>query len=208
MVAAALVLAAGLAGCAGAPLDLPDDPVARAATCSAVRTLELRSGRTDERPVSFAGSTEILHFAMIYAAEEAVEADQRRLTAVSARVPDVLRDLDGKNWASLVEPCNAAYPETQRNAAALPGDPFEAGMTCFALTDFLSRSAADHPAEQRSLAGLAERALSAAQPELRNRAHDNDEAHRIATGYAARAFKAGRPSSLIAQCRRRFPPPV
>jgi hypothetical protein len=205
LVLAGLVLASG--ACTSAPLQLPDDPLERAAACTAARTLELREGKQGDGPVTFAGATEIIHFAMLYAAEDAVEVDPRRLDAVKARSERAVAELAGQNWASLVEPCNASYPETQKDPASLPGDPFEAGMTCYALGDFLARSVqASFPDEQRALAGMAERALTAAQPALRERARDdNAEAQRIANGYAARAFKAGRPTLLLGQCRRRFP---
>lgn len=195
------------AGCADTTLALPDDALARATTCTAVRTLELQSGITGGGPISFAGQTEILQIGMIFSAEGtgAVEVDAQKLAAVSNRAPVVLEEIRPLNWATLIEPCDAAFPETQRDAAALPGDPFESGMTCFALADYLSRAAGDHPGERATLSGLAERALAAAQPVLRQRARDDAEAQRIASGYAARAFKAGRPVSLLGQCKRRFP---
>jgi hypothetical protein len=116
-----------------------------------------------------------------------------------------MADLEESDWQAMVEPCNAAFPETQRPAPPLPPDPYEAGLTCFGLAEFMVKTAADYPAEQRELAGLADRALQSAQPVLRERARDNQDAQRIAAGYAARGFKAGRPASLLSQCRRRFP---
>lgn len=203
----ALALALIATGCTDVPLALPDEPLARATVCTAVRSLELRSGRTGEGPISFQGQTEILQIAMVFSAEGAgqVEVDGQKLSAVSNRTPTVIEEIRGQNWATLIEPCNTAFPETQRDAAALPNDAFEGGMTCFALADYLSRAAADHPAERAGLIGLAARALSAAQPGLRQRARNDAEAQRIASGYAARAFKAGRPVSLLSQCRRKFP---
>jgi hypothetical protein len=204
--AAVGMLALGLSACASAPLMLPEDPLEKAAACTAVRTLELRAGKAQEGPVTFAGFTEILHFAMIHAAEDAVAVDRARLDAVRRRAGERITELEDQNWASLVEPCNQAFPETQKDAPALAADSFEAGMSCYALADFLAgAAAAEFPDEQRSLVGIAERALAAAQPVLRQRARDDEEARRIAEGYAARAFKAGRPTSLIGQCRRRFP---
>lgn len=201
--AAALALVA-LAGCAPRDLALPEDRQSQASVCGAVRALELRRGG-GAATMSFDGFTEILHFAMIYAAEESAQVDLRRLLTVSRRAPVVMEELADKEWASLVEPCNTAFPETQRNAPALPRDSYEAGMTCFALADFISKTAGEYPDDQRAAAALTGPALAAAQPVLRQRASDNEDAHRIAAGYAARAFRAGRPSSLLDQCRRRFP---
>lgn len=197
-----------LAGCGQPPLALPEEPLARASTCTAVRALELREGKSRAGPVSFDGFTEILHFAMIHAAQQEVEADLRQLITVSQRAPVAMQELQGREWDSLVEPCNAAFPETQKQPGPLLPDPYEAGMTCFALADFLAKTAIDYPADRDRMAALAQRSLGAAQPTLRVRAKDNNnEAHRIASGYAARAFKAGRPASLLDQCERRFPPP-
>jgi len=202
---AAPALALLAAACAPENSVLPQDATARAATCTAVRALELRGGRADDGRMSFAGFAEILHFGMIHAAEEGVSIDMRRLMMVSQRAPTIMEELEEAEWRALVEPCNAAYPETQRPAGPLPADAFEGGMTCFAMADFMSKTAFEYPEQRRSLGWLADRALAAAQPELRRRARDNEEAQRIADGYAGRAFRAGRPVSLIEQCARRFP---
>lgn len=202
-----LLLVVGLAGCVSAPLTLAEDPMERAATCGAVRTLELREGKAGGGPVSFQGATEILHFAALHAAEDVVQLRPERIDGVRERAEALLPDLRGQNWPSLVEPCNAAFPETHKNPAPLPGDAFEAGMTCYALGDALGRALpVEFANERRDLSEMADRALAAAQPVLRERARGEDqEAARIASGYAARAIKAGRLTTLAGQCRRRFP---
>jgi len=197
-------LGAALGACSARPIELPAEPLTRATTCTAVRTLELRDGKSAAGAVSFAGFTEILHFGMLVAARDGLEVNVNRLVTVSHRAPAMMEELEGENWRSLVEPCNAAFPETQRPAPPLPDDAYEAGMTCFGLADFLAKTAGDYPAEQRRFTGLADRALAAARPVLRQRAADNDEAGRLAGGYTARAFQAGTPASLIEQCERRF----
>jgi hypothetical protein len=202
----ALAASLGASACTQPAGDLPEDSVERAATCEAVRALELSAGKAQAGPVSFEGFTEILHFAMLAAAEDGVQVDLNRLFTVSQRAPAVMAELDGDEWPALVEPCNTAFAETQRPAEPLPPDLYEAGLTCFGLTEFLARTATDYPAERREMAQIADRALQAAQPTLRERASDNVEAQRLAGGYAARGFKAGRPASLLGQCRRRFPP--
>jgi hypothetical protein len=206
----ALLLGASvaLAGCAPQELALSDDPLTRATTCTAVRALELRGGSAEQRPVSFAGFTEILHFAMLSATQDGVAVDVRRLLTVSHRAPTVMQELSEQNWRSLIEPCNSAFPETQRPAPPLATDPYEAGMTCFGIAEFMSQTAADYPAEQRSFAALADRALEAARPVLRTRAAGEQEAAQLSGGYTARSFRAGTPASLLEQCSRRFPPPA
>lgn len=206
--AALLALASLLAvnACAEPAGQLPADPLERATTCTAVRALELSAGKVGEDQLSFEGFTEILHFAMLAAAEDGVQVDMRRMFAVSQRAPAAMDQLKNEEWQPLVEPCNAAFPETQRPASPLPTNPYEAGLTCFGLTEFLARTAADYPAQRRELAQLADRALQAAQPTLRERARDNADAQRLAAGYTARGFQSGPPAALLGQCRRRFAP--
>lgn len=194
-----------LAGCTPRELALPEDRLSAASVCTAVRALELRGGASGSADVSFDGFTEILHFAMIAAAEDSAQIDLRRLVEVSRRGPVLMEELASQEWRSLVEPCNAAFPETQRAAGPLPRDAYEAGMTCFALADFIARTAADYPEAQAAANALTNPALAAAQPVLRQRAATDAEAQRLVAGYAARAFVAGRPVSVLDQCRRRFP---
>jgi hypothetical protein len=193
-------------GCSQPNGQLPQDSLERATACTAVRALELSAGKSGEGAVSFDGFSEIIHFAMLAAAEDGVQVDLRRMLAISQQAPRTMDQLAEDEWRAMVEPCNQAFPETQRLAAPLPRDSYEAGLICFGLAEFMVQAATDYPDERRELAGLADRALEAAQPVLRERARDNEDAQRIAAGYTARGFKSGRPASLIAQCRRRFPP--
>jgi hypothetical protein len=183
-------------GCARPNGQLPQDKVERAVACTAVRALELTAGKGGSGPVSFEGFTEILHFGMLAAAEDGMQVDLNRLFAVSQRAPEAMAQLEGGEWQPLVEPCNAAYPETQKVASALPPDPYEAGLTCFGLAELVARTATDYPAERREVAALGDRALAAAQPTLRQRARDNADAERLAAGYTSRGFKSGRPAVI------------
>lgn len=201
--AAALLLAA--AGCAGAALELPEEPVARASRCSAATALDLQQGKAEEAPVSFAHFTRILHFAMVTAARAGGAVDLRQLMTISQDAPIAMQELRGRNWRSLLAPCARAFPETQRPAGALPPDSFESGMMCFGLADFLARTGADHPREREVAAALADRALAAATPVLTRRVGSGQDALQLSDRYMARAFLAGTPSSLLDRCARRFP---
>ena len=203
--AVAALLSLPLAACSERPMELPAEQLTRATACTAVRALELRGGGAEGGALSFAGFTEILHFGMLASVRDGVQVDMGKLVTVSHRAPAMMEELAQQNWRSMVEPCNNAFPETQRPAPPLADDAFEAGMTCFGIADFMARTAADYPAEQRRLSALADRALAAAQPVLRQRAADNEEAARLSAGYTARAFQSGTPGSLLDQCARRFP---
>lgn len=200
-----ILLGLGASACVKSELALPDDPLSQAATCSAVRALELGQGGSGA--TSFDGFTEILHFAMIAAAADDVQVDLRRLITVTQRAPVVMEEIQDKAWPTLIEPCNGAFPQTQRNPPPLQPDPYEAGMTCFAVADFFAKTATDHQADQNRAATISRQALAAAQPVLQRRARSDGEAERLVAGYASRAFKAGRPAALLEQCHRRFPPP-
>jgi hypothetical protein len=64
---------------------------------------------------------------MLASAEDGVRVDLRRLLDVRSGGRRRWRELDDGDWHKLVEPCNASYPETQREAEPLPPDPYEAG---------------------------------------------------------------------------------
>lgn len=200
--AAALLLAA--AGCAEPPLELPVEPAARAVHCSAATALDLREGQAADAPMSFDDFTRILHVAMIAAARGGERVDMRRLMTISQTAPVQMEELADHNWRSLLGPCDEAFPEARRPAGPLPETPFEAAMMCFGLADFLARTAADHPPERQAAAALADRALAAATPVLRQRVQSDEDATRISDRYMAQAFLAGTPPSLLDQCARRF----
>lgn len=201
--AALALLAAG--GCTGAAVALAEDPAARASQCSAAKALELQEGQPDSAPVSFAGFAQIMHYAMISAARTGPSVDLRQLMTISQDAPIAMQELRGRNWRSLLAPCAEAFPEAGRAAGELPPDSFEAGMMCFGLADFLARTASDYPRERQTAAALADRALAAATPVLTQRARTTD-ALQLSDRYMARAFLAGTPRSLLAQCTQRFPP--
>jgi hypothetical protein len=183
------LLALAAAGCAQPSGQLPQDPLERATACTAVRALELSASKAGEGPVSFDGFAEVIHFSMLAAAQDGVQVDPRRLFAISRQAPAVMAQLEEAEWRAMVEPCNAAFPETQRPAPPLPPIPYEAGLTCFGWPISWRRRPADYPAERGRACGLAGRALQAAQPVLRERARDNEDAQRIAAGYAARGSR-------------------
>jgi hypothetical protein len=145
------LLALAAAGCTQPSGQLPQDPLERATACTAVRALELSASKAGEGPVSFDGFAEVIHFSMLAAAQDGVQVDPRRLFAISQQAPAVMAQLEEPEWRAMVEPCNAAFPETQRPAPPLPPDPYEAGLTCFGLADFMVKTAADYPRSAGSL---------------------------------------------------------
>lgn len=194
-----------LAGCQAPAPEWPAELDAQAGLCSAVHVLRLRQQDSATPPGSFDAFLQILHYAMIAGARGRESVELRALDEVSRRSGIALVELREQDWQARLADCAAAFPETRRPAGRLPDAPFEAGMTCFGLADFVARTAADFPPESIAASDLAQRALAAAAPELTRRATTNEQAEHLGGRYRVQAFLAGRPSSLLDQCAQRFP---
>lgn len=195
-----------LAGCQKPAPDWPTDLEAQAGLCSAVHVMRLREPDSATPPASFDGFLQILHYAMIAGARGRERVELRALDQVGRRAAVAHVQLREQDWKSRLPDCAAAFPETQRPAGRLPQSPFEAGMICFGLADFVARTAADFPREAVAASDLAERALAAAAPELTRQVRGNEQAaEQLGERYRLQAFLAGRPSSLLDQCAQRFP---
>ena len=199
------LLALVLYGCQRPAPEWPGDLTAQAGLCSAVQVLRLQQRDSPTPPASFDGFLRILHIAMIAGARQGGRVDLRTLDDVSRRASVALQELREQDWEARVPDCAAAFPEARRNAGTLPQAPFDAGMTCFGLADFIARTASDFPAESLAAAELAERALAASAPELTRQARTNQQAEQLADRYRVQAFLAGTPSSVLDQCAQRFP---
>jgi hypothetical protein len=194
-----------LAGCQPPAPEWPAEIQAQAGLCSAVHVLRLRERDSQTPPGSFDGFLQILHYGMIASARGRERIELHTLDDVSRRAGVTLVELRDHDWQARVPDCASAFPEARRQAGRLPETPFEAGMICFALADFVARTSADFPREAIAASDLAERALAAAAPELARRARTNAEAEQLGERYRVRAFLAGTPSSLLDQCAQRFP---
>ena len=194
-----------LAGCRPPAPAWPEELQAQAGLCSAAHVLRLRERDSQTPPGSFDGFLQILHYAMIASARGRESVEMRTLDDVSRRAGPALVELREQDWQARLPDCAAAFPEARRPAGRLPEAPFEAGMMCFGLADFVARTARDFPREAIAASDLAERALTAAAPELTRQARTNAQAEQLGNRYRVRAFLAGTPSSLLDQCAQRFP---
>ena len=194
-----------LAGCQPPAPAWPEELQAQACLCSAVHVLRLRERDSTTPPGSFDGFLQILHYAMIAGARGRESVEMRTLDDVSRRAGPAIVELREQDWQARLPDCAAAFPEARRPAGRLPEAPFEAGMMCFGLADFVARTARDFPREAVAASDLAERALTAAAPELTRQARTNVQAEQLGNRYRVRAFLAGTPSSLLDQCAQRFP---
>ncbi len=197
--------ALALAGCQKRAPEWPNDLRAQAGLCSAVHVMRLRAPDSATPPGSFDGFLQILHYGMIAGARGRDRLDLGALDEVGRRAAVANVALREQDWQAPMANCAAAFPETQRPAGRLPEAPFEAGMICFGLADFVARTAADFPREAVAASDLAERALAAAAPELTRRAQSNAQADQLGERYRLQGFLAGTPTSLLDQCAQRFP---
>lgn len=195
----------GLTGCQKPVPDWPAELVAQAGLCSAVHVMRLRAPDSTTPPGSFDGFLQVLHYSMIAGARGRERVELRVLDEVGRRAGVAHVQLREQNWEARLSDCAGAFPEAQRPAGRLPEAPFDAGMICFGLADFVARTAADFPREAVAASDLAERALAAAAPELTRRARTNEQADQLGERYRVRAFLAGTPASLLDQCAQRFP---
>jgi len=194
-----------LAGCQQPAPEWPAGVEAQAGLCSAIHVLRLRAPASTTPPGSFDGFLQILHYAMIASARGRDGVELRALDDVSRQAGVALVELREQDWQARQADCDSAFAEARRPAGPLPQAPFEAGMMCFGLADFVARTAGDFPREAIAASDLAERALAAAAPELTRQARTNEQAEQLGERYRIRAFLAGTPSSLLDQCAQRFP---
>ena len=194
-----------LAGCQKPAPEWPAELEAQAGLCSAVHVMRLRAPDSTTPPGSFDGFLQILHYAMIAGARGRERVELRALDEVSRRAGVAHVELREQDWQARIPNCDAGFAETQRPAGPLPEAPFEAGMICFGLADFVARTAGDFPREAIAASDLAERALAAAAPELQRRARTNEQAEQRGERYRVRAFLGGTPTSLLDRCVQRFP---
>jgi hypothetical protein len=202
--AATTLCALSLVGCGPKTLELPQEPIERAATCGAVAAAAERAATSDfKAPLSFEGIGRVIHYPLLagsvgdaFSSETAAQV-QKRMTALQDSI------VEGK-WQDLVPVCKAAFPATAVDKVTLPADRFDAQLGCDELGDFL-RSALEGQeayvndlAEYRDLGNKLEPALAVGLP-----ASDASVRKERKQALAAMA-KAGPPVAVMRQCLARF----
>lgn len=206
---AGLGLAVLAAGCGPRTLDLPADPVDRAATCAVVATIEARAATPDiKAPLAFEAQEHVLHYALIAGAEEESFSTERS-NAVLKRMPELQEAISEGKWQELVSPCRQAFPQAQVSDVKLPGNSVDARLQCDELGDFLSRALKsqepDHAARLNDYEALARNINNSLGPGLRARAGSSLQAQREERRKAlAKAARLGSPSAVMKQCVERY----
>ncbi|HEX8513146.1 MAG TPA: hypothetical protein VF688_08565 [Allosphingosinicella sp.] len=205
-----LACALALSACGGAKsLELPADPVDRAATCGVVAAAAARTAVTDvQAPLPLAAQGKIFHYALL-AASEGGAFEAETANRVNKRMRELESGITGGRWKDLVPACDSAFPATARTDVTLPPGRFEAQIACEELAEFTSialegseRHFGNELAAYRRMrtelndalaAGL--RARAGAATEAQSRERDR--------GLAA-AAALGSPIPVLEKCRERF----
>ncbi|HEX9965003.1 MAG TPA: hypothetical protein VGB04_08465 [Allosphingosinicella sp.] len=205
LASSALLLACG----GGKPLDLPADPVDRAATCGVVAAASARTAVTDvQAPLPLAAQGKIFHYALL-ASSEGGEFKAETANRINKRMRELEAGITGGKWSDLVPACAAAFPVAERSDAALPAARLDAQLACEELADFtgiaLEGAEKDFGNELAAYRRMRTDLNDAIAPGLRARAGPNMEAQtRERDGALAAAAQLGSPIPVLDKCRQRF----
>lgn len=134
-----LCLAAlGLAACGPKPLELPADPVDRAATCAVVAAATARTQVADlKAPLPLAAQGKIFHFALLASSEDG-EFKPETANRVNQRMQALQESITGGKWQDLAAPCDSAFPAAGKSEVTLPAGQLDAQLACEELAEFAS----------------------------------------------------------------------
>lgn len=125
-----------LASCGPKSLELPTDPVDRAATCGVVAAAAARTAVTDVKaPLPLAAQGKIFHYALLTASEGG-EFKAETANRINKRMRELEAGITGGKWRDLVPACDSAFPVAGKTDVRLPAGRFEAQIACEELADF------------------------------------------------------------------------
>jgi len=206
--AAILAFSLVLASCGPKAIELPDDPIERAATCGAVAAASARVANPDvNSPLSLDAIGRVLHYPML-AGATGESFSSEAATRVQERMAEIQNRVGESKWQELVPACKAAFPATAVEEVALPTDRFEAQLGCDELGDFLraaletNKGYGNELSEYRSLSYKLDSPLGS---QMRSRFGADRDAQQDERRKALAAMaKAGPPVTVMAQCLERF----
>ncbi|HEX6375169.1 MAG TPA: hypothetical protein VFZ91_05570 [Allosphingosinicella sp.] len=198
-----------LAGCGAKSLQLPADPVDRAATCAVVAAASARTKVADiKAPLPLAAQGKIFHYALL-AASEGGELEAEIANRVNKRMRDLQEAITGGKWQDLAPACDAAFPAAGKTEVTLPAARLDAQLACEELAEFTSLALegeeihfGNELAAYRRLRSDLNDALG---PGLRARAGPGLEAQgRERRRALAAAAQLGSPIAVLDACAERF----
>ena len=203
---AALLL---LAGCGAKSLELPADPVDRAATCGVVAAATARTSVADVKaPLPLAAQGRIFHYALL-AASEGGEFKADIANRVNKRMSALQEGITSGKWRDLGPACAAAFPVAEKTEIALPAGRLDAQLACEELAEFTSVALDGEELHYgNELAGyrrMRSALNDALAPGLRARAGADLEAQgRERKQSLAAAAQLGSPTAVLGKCLERF----
>jgi hypothetical protein len=206
----ALAAAALLLGACGAKtLELPADPVDRAATCGVVAAATARTAVADVKaPLPLEAQGRIFHYALLAASRDG-EFQAETANRVNKRMGQLQESITGGKWRDLGPPCEAAFPAAAKTEVRLPAGRLDAQLACEELAEFTSVALegeeihyGNELAAWRRMRSELNDALAAG---LRGRVGAGLEAQRRERNRAlAAASGFGSPMAVLAACTERF----
>ena len=205
-----LLLASALLlnSCGPRTLELPADPLERAATCGVVAANSARAATKDiKADLPFDAIGRVIHYPLL-AASAGGSFSSDTGSAVQARMTEIQDSIAEGKWQELAPACSAAFPAASADGVKLPDDRFEAQLGCYELGDFL-RAALEEGgkydnelAEYRPLGQKLDQSLGAG---LRGRVGNDLKAQQDARYKAlAKIAEAGPPTNVMRECVKRF----
>ena len=198
-----------LAGCGEKTLQLPAEPVDRAATCGVVAAATARTAVTDiQAPLPLAAQGKIFHYALLAAsAGEAFEADTAN--RVNKRMRELQESITGGKWQELTPACDSAFPAAGKTDVTLPEGRLDAQLACEELAEFASVALEGEEVHYGNELAAYRRMRSdlndALGPGLRARAGADLEAQtRERKRALAAAAQLGSPMAVLDECTERF----
>lgn len=203
-----VVTACSLSACGPKALELPDEPVERAATCGVVAAAQARAGTADiKADLPFDAMGRILHYTLLGGSKDGVFSPELG-GDVQKQMSELQDQVTGGKWQDLVPACRTAFPATAITEVKLPEDRFEAQLGCYELDDYvrsaLQEQAAydDETSELRPLRDKLDKVIGTG---LRGRVGGDFDAQQQARHKAlAGIAKAGPPTVVLQQCMKRF----
>jgi hypothetical protein len=204
-----LACALTLSACGPKALELPADPVDRAATCGVVAAAAARTAVADVKaPLPLGAQGKIFHYALL-AASEGGEFKAETANRINKRMRALEAGITGGKWRELVPVCDAAFPATAKTDIELPSGRFEAQIACEELAEFtsvaLEGSEAHFGNELAGYSRMRTELNDALAPGLRARAGASTEAQSRERDRALAASAAlGSPIPVLDKCMERF----
>lgn len=203
------LLALLLPACGPKSLELPSDPVDRAATCGVVAAAAARTSVADvQAPLPLAAQGRIFHYALL-AASTGEAFDAETANRVNKRMRELQESITGGKWQDLVPACDSAFPAAARTQVELPEGRLDAQLACEELAEFASVALEGEEIhfgnELAAYRRMRSELNDALGPGLRARAGAGLEAQTLERKRAlAAAAKLGSPMAVLDTCAERF----